>query len=184
MSAIPEHAKRVFKGVIFDVYQWEQEMFDGSIEIFEGLKRPNTVMVIPMIGDRVYYAYQEQPSHEPFLSLLGGRGDEGEAPLETAKRELLEEAGLESDEWVELRKYSIPGKFEWDVYYFVARNCRKTANQSLDCGEKIEIREIDLDGFLLDIVAEHSFREHSFKREVFSAFNPDVAAKLRDEIIG
>lgn len=183
MSRIPSHAARVFKGVIFDVYQWEQEMFDGSTATFECLKRPNTVLVIPMIGDTVYYSRQEQPNKEPFLSLLGGRADEGEEPLETAKRELLEEAGLESDEWLELRKYSIPGKFDWDVYYYVARNCRKTAEQNLDSGEKIEIRETDLDSFLSDIVADPSFREHSFKGEVFSAFNSDVAEKLRDEML-
>ena len=35
---VPKQAKRVFKGVIFDVYQWEQEMFDGTKEIFEKLK--------------------------------------------------------------------------------------------------------------------------------------------------
>jgi len=184
MSRIPAHAERVFKGVIFDVYQWEQEMFDGSTETFEGLKRPNTVLVIPMIGDKVYYSLQEQPAHKPFLSLFGGRGDEGEEPIETAKRELLEESGLESDDWYELRKYSIPGKFEWDVYYYVARNCRKTSEQNLDSGEKIEIREADLDSFLSEIVADPSFRELSFKSEVFSVFNPDVVAKLRDEMLG
>ncbi|KKP89624.1 MAG: NUDIX hydrolase [Candidatus Moranbacteria bacterium GW2011_GWC2_37_73] len=32
---IPEHAKKVFSGTFFDVYQWEQEMFDGSKKIKE-----------------------------------------------------------------------------------------------------------------------------------------------------
>ena len=184
MSRIPSHAECVFKGVIFDVYQWEQEMFDGSTETFECLKRPNTVLVIPMNGDKVYYSVQEQPGKKPFLSLLGGRGDEGEEPLETAKRELMEEAGLESDDWQELRKYSIPGKFEWDVYYFVARDCRKAGDQNLDSGERIEIREANLDRFLFEVVADPSFRELSFKNEVFSAFNLDVVAELRDEMLG
>ena len=44
---IPANAKKVFHGVIFDVYQWEQEMFDGTKEIFEKLKRPDTVVVFP-----------------------------------------------------------------------------------------------------------------------------------------
>ncbi len=38
---IPPNAKRVFKGIIFDVYQWQQKMFDGSKETFEMLKRAN-----------------------------------------------------------------------------------------------------------------------------------------------
>ena len=35
---IPENAKRVFKGIIFDVYQWEQELYNGSKAVFEKLK--------------------------------------------------------------------------------------------------------------------------------------------------
>ncbi len=34
---IPDHATCVFRGMLFDVYQWQQEMFDGSIETFEML---------------------------------------------------------------------------------------------------------------------------------------------------
>jgi len=44
-------SKLVFKGVVFDVYQWEQKMFDGSYEIFEKLKRKDTAMVIPIKKD-------------------------------------------------------------------------------------------------------------------------------------
>lgn len=35
---LPPQAKKVFTGQIFDVYQWEQEMYDGSFETFEMLK--------------------------------------------------------------------------------------------------------------------------------------------------
>ena len=58
---IPDNAKLVFKGVIFDVYQWQQELFDGSQATFEALKRPGTVQVIPTVGDRVLLSYEEQP---------------------------------------------------------------------------------------------------------------------------
>lgn len=61
MSKIPPHAVRVFKGVIFDVYQWEQMLYDGSTTTFECLKRPDTVIVIPLAGEMVYYAEQAQP---------------------------------------------------------------------------------------------------------------------------
>jgi len=32
---VPEEAKLVFKGIIYDVYQWEQKMFDGTFSTFE-----------------------------------------------------------------------------------------------------------------------------------------------------
>jgi hypothetical protein len=62
MAKIPEHAHKVFEGVIFDVYQWEQEMFDGSKATFEMVKRPYTVEVIPvMIDGTIAIAYEQQP---------------------------------------------------------------------------------------------------------------------------
>lgn len=184
MSKIPPHAKRVFQGVIFDVYQWEQELFDGSTATFECLKRPNTLVVIPMAGDKVYYSYQEQPGKPPFLSGFGGRAEEGEEPLETAKRELLEETGFESDDWTQFRKYSAPGKIDWNIYFFIAKNCRKTKDQNLDAGEKIEIRETDIDTFLKEIVTDPQFCEHELKQEILSAFNPEAVAKIKAEIMG
>lgn len=39
MATIPPNAQRVFSGKIFDVYQWPQPLFDGSIATFEVAKR-------------------------------------------------------------------------------------------------------------------------------------------------
>lgn len=42
---IPPEADRVFRGEIYEVYQWSQKMPDGSVKTFEMLRRPDTVMV-------------------------------------------------------------------------------------------------------------------------------------------
>ena len=47
---LPENAKLVFKGIIHDIYQWEQEMFDGSKATFERIRRPDTTAVIAVVG--------------------------------------------------------------------------------------------------------------------------------------
>ena len=95
---LPPHAKLAFKGKIFEVWQWEQEMFDGTTAIFERVKRPNTAQVIPVVGDKILIQTQFQP-HEPkpYTALAGGRCDEGEDPLKETQRELLEETGNASD---------------------------------------------------------------------------------------
>ncbi len=49
MVKIPSHAVKVFSGVIFDVYQWEQELFNGNVSTFEALRRPSTVIIIPVV---------------------------------------------------------------------------------------------------------------------------------------
>ena len=98
---IPENAKLVFKGQIFDVYQWEQELFDGSRATFERLKRPDTAVVFGVLPDgKILLTEQEQPGKPPYIGATGGRIDKGEEPLAAAKRELLEESGYEASEFI------------------------------------------------------------------------------------
>lgn len=139
----------VFKGKIFEVWQWEQKMFDGSIMTFERLRRPGTVQVIATVEDTVLLLTEEQPdSAHPFISLPGGRIDEGEEPLAAAQRELLEETGYASDDWT-LWKEDVPvGKMDWTIYTFIARNCVKEKESHLDAGEKIETHRISFEEFV------------------------------------
>lgn len=150
---IPQVAKKVFQGTIFSVWQWEQEMFDGTTATFEVLKRPNTIEVIATSGDKIYMSRQSQPNKHNYYSLYGGRGEEGEDPLTSAKRELLEESGLESDDWEFIKSYQPVHKIDWEVYLFVARSCKKVAEPKLDSGEKIEEIECTFDEFIK--IVEH-----------------------------
>jgi ADP-ribose pyrophosphatase len=153
---LPPEAKLVFQGKIFGVYQWQQEMFDGSFETFEMLKRPDTVEVIAVDGKTIYLTYQSQPNKHNFYSLLGGRVDEGEEPLAAAKRELLEESGMEADGWELFTTYQPVAKIDWSIHTYIAKNCRKVAEQKLDVGEKIEVKECLFDEFL-DIVLSDTY---------------------------
>ena len=150
-TKIPEKAKRVFKGTIFEVYQWEQEMFDGSTATFEMLKRPNTIEVIAVKGDKIFMNLQSQPNKHNFYSLFGGRGEENEDPQVTAKRELLEESGMESDDWEFVKSYQPVHKIDWEIYLFIARDCKKVSEPKLDPGEKIETLELTFDEFVKKI---------------------------------
>lgn len=152
---IPPQVKRVFKGQIFDVYQWEQEMYDGSTHTFEKIIRPDTVLVIPVTEDgKIIICEQEQPHRDkPYLSLISGRVEEGELPGDCAKRELLEETGYEAEEFILFDKHINSNKIAWTIYTYVAKNCKKVALQKLDPGEKIRCDLISFDEFM-DILAE------------------------------
>ena len=148
---IPENAKKVFKGVIFDVYQWEQEMFDGTRTMFEKLKRPDTTIVFPVLPDgRIILSKQEQPGKLSFIGGCGGRVEEGEDIVESARRELLEESGYEAEEFILWSAQQPIDKMEWAVYVFIAKNIKKVAEISPDSGEKIELMTVTLDE-LIDI---------------------------------
>ncbi len=145
---IPENAKMVFKGKIFEVWQWEQKLFDGTTATFERLKRPNTAKVIPVAGDKILIVDQQQPDTKHFTTVPGGRCDEGEDPLVAAKRELLEETGYMSDDWTLFREENPVGKIEWTIYTYVARNCKKVQEPALDAGEQMTSRLITFDEFI------------------------------------
>lgn len=145
---IPKQAKKVFQGTIFSVYQWEQEMFDGSMETFEMLKRPSTIYIVAVKGDKILISKQSQPNTDSFYSLFGGRGEEGEEPLFTAKRELLEESGMISSDWEFFKSYQPVHKIDWEIHLFIARNCQKTSEPKLDAGERIETLELTFDEFV------------------------------------
>jgi len=145
----PAHAKRVFQGKIFEVWQWEQKMYDGSLQTFEKLKRPDTAQVLATVGNKILIQTEEQPDKQrSFPSIPGGRLDESEAPLAAAKRELLEETGYVSDDWVLWTAIQPVHKIEWTVHTYIARNCVKEKPVSLDAGEKIETRLVDFDEFM------------------------------------
>lgn len=124
-------------------------MYDHSREIFEMLKRPDTVQIIAVAGDKIWVTQEQQPHHNRGLGILGGRVDEGEDSLAAAKRELLEEAGLASDDWELWKTYNAFTKLDWNIHYYIARNCRKVAAPKLDIGgERIKIKKISFEKFI------------------------------------
>ncbi len=122
-------------------------MYDGSTQTFERLKRPNTAQVIPVVGDKILIQKQEQPGRkDPYYSLAGGRCDGDEDPLIAAKRELLEETGLVSNDWTLWTTRTPYNKIVWTIY--TARDCKRKQEPKLDAGERIENILLTFDQFL------------------------------------
>lgn len=178
---IPPHAKRVFRGVIFDVYQWEQEMFDGTRAIFEKLKRPDTVVVFPVLPDgTILLTEQEQPGKSPFIGATGGRVDEGEDILTAAHRELLEESGYTAEKFILWDSRQPISKVEWAIYTFIAKGLKKVSDLDLDAGEKIKLKPVTLDE-LIEIGGHDNFYEKEIAFKLFEAkYNPEKRKELEE----
>ncbi|MBN1275398.1 NUDIX hydrolase [Candidatus Woesearchaeota archaeon] len=156
-AVIPMGARKVFSGVIFDVYQWDQELFDGSHATFEAVRRNDSATVIAVVDDKVVVTREENPGSGSFLSLPCGFVAAGEEPLAAAKRELREEAGLASDDWEHYVTLPVGSKISWDEHVFIARGCREVGEQLLDAGERIEVLSYSWDEFLR-LLSDEGFR--------------------------
>ncbi len=148
---IPENAKKVFSGVLFDVYQWPQKLFDGTTATFERLKRQDSAEIVAIKDRRIMLEEQEQPGKPFFFCLPGGRVEYGEDALEGARRELLEETGFVSNDWSEYSTVQPLHKIDWRIHVFLARDCVFQQEAHLDSGERITLHWVTLDE-LLDLV--------------------------------
>lgn len=144
---VPKQSGLVFKGVIHDVYHWQQKMYDGSYATYEMIKRQDTVKVIAIVDDKIVVVEQTQPdSPNVFYDIPGGRHDhKDETELEAAKRELVEETGLTFSNWKLVDCFQPSDKIEQFVYTFIANELISRSRQSLDNGEKISVHEMSYD---------------------------------------
>ena len=111
--------------------------------------------------------------------------DEGEEPLEAAKRELKEEGGLASENWELYDTFEPMAKFDWNMYLFIARNCKKVAGQHLDAGEKIELMEVSFDEFVQIVQSKEFWGKelalHLFRLEKEGKLNEFKHRLFKDE---
>ncbi len=178
---IPKNAQKVFSGVIFDVFQWKQKMYDNSYKTFEKLKRVDTVMIIPVTqNNKIIITEQQQPGKPKFFGLPGGRAESyNENPLSTASRELLEETGYKAQNY-ELFLSSQPiSKIDWAIYVFIGKNCIKIKKQNLDSGEQIKLKFVNFDEFI-KIVLTDDFQDYEIKEKILQAkINPKKMKNLK-----
>ncbi|NGP75184.1 NUDIX hydrolase [Balneolaceae bacterium YR4-1] len=86
---------------------------------------------------------------EPTLEIPGGMVDEGEEPLQGAKREMLEETGYRSDTWSSLGKVSSnPAIMTNFTHMYLAKNCIFEGAENPDTHERINVHTMPVDDFL------------------------------------
>lgn len=147
---IPEDAELVFSWVRSQVYQWNQELYDGSIRRFESIRFLNGAFVLPILPDgRILLTRQEQPGRSEFISLPGWSFDTpDEDPLECARREMREETGYISSNMDRWMVFYGTNNVHTEVYYYIARDCMQEWDIIWDGGEKIKLFTVSFDEFL------------------------------------
>jgi ADP-ribose pyrophosphatase len=103
------------------------------------------VNVVPITIDGEVVAVEQfrHGSDLTHLEIPGGSTDPrlSETPMAAAQRELLEETGYSSSEWINCGfHYPNPALQTNRMHTFIALNCRKTAEQELDEFEDLTVR--------------------------------------------
>jgi 8-oxo-dGTP pyrophosphatase MutT (NUDIX family) len=183
---IPDTAKKVFEGITFSIWQWEQEQFDGSYKTFEMASKRDSATMVVLVGNKVLLSEEEQPGRPSFISLPAGELDLGEEDiLLAAKRELAKETGYTGGEWEHWYCSGLGSRISYANHFYIVRNPQKTQEQHLDPGgEKITVRMESFDG-LIALKDEPRFRNKDFVHILEKAsFDPEYKEQIRKKLWG
>ena len=118
-------SEHIFHGYAFDVHTDQVRMPEGTVAKRDVVEHMGAVAVLAIDDDdRVSMVYQyRHPIRQNLLELPAGLLDvDGEPALDTAKRELFEEAALRASDWqVLVDLHTSPGTTSEAIRVFLAR---------------------------------------------------------------
>lgn len=137
-----QEARCVFKGVRFDVCTLEVNKGTSRSFRRDVVLHPGAVVILPILDEQniVLIRNKRFAVGDTLLELPAGTLELGEPPLDTAKREIIEEIGYQAEEVVPLFQfYPTPGFCTEKMYAFVARKL-KHVGQQLEETEEITVQ--------------------------------------------
>ena len=152
--------KSIYQGTVVDLNIETIQLPNGRTVSLEIVRHPGGAAVVALDPDhRVCMLRQYRHAAGGWIwELPAGKLDPGESPLETARRELEEEAGLRADTWQTLgRMVSTPGFCDEIIHLFLAQSLTKVAarteaHELLECHwiPWVQVSDWALDGTLID----------------------------------
>jgi ADP-ribose pyrophosphatase len=108
---------------IFAIVEQSLRLPSGRAAVRQVVHHPGAVVIMPQLEDRslLLIAQYRFAVGETLLEFPAGTLEPGEAPLECARRELIEETGYRADHWHPLGMiYSSPGFCDERLHLFLA----------------------------------------------------------------
>ncbi|MEP7061376.1 MAG: NUDIX hydrolase [Betaproteobacteria bacterium] len=131
----------VFDGKLLHVRRDRVRLPDGGEATREYIVHPGAVMIVPRLADGRYVMARQfrYPLGRVFLEFPAGKIDPGEAPLDTARRELQEEAGYAAAQWRRLGVIHPVISYSTEFIELWQADALTPVGSKLDDGEFLEI---------------------------------------------
>jgi ADP-ribose pyrophosphatase len=145
----------------FDIVREDVKLPDGTETDFDYLSEGESVVILPFTpeGEVVLIDEWRQAVKRVNRGLPAGSMERDEEPAAAAQRELAEETGYEAEAVTHLTSVEPANGFADAVFhYFLAEDCKPTAEQDLDYNESISVRTAKFDD-LLDRAREGDLRD-------------------------
>jgi ADP-ribose pyrophosphatase len=140
------NSRAAYRGRLLKVNEDEVSLPDGGKALREYVVHPGAAIILPLFDDGSVLLERQfrYPLGQHFYELPAGKLEPNEPPLETARRELLEETGYEAAEWRELgRFHPCIGYSNEQIDFFLARKLEFKGTR-LDEGEFLETLRVPL----------------------------------------
>jgi 8-oxo-dGTP pyrophosphatase MutT (NUDIX family) len=136
----PLGGETVFDGETLTVRVERFRYPDGDVVEREIVRRVDAAAIVAYDDAHVWLVRQPREAILQYtLEVPAGKVDEGESPLQAARRELAEEIGCESEHWTEIETYHpSSGYSDEAVHLFAATGLRESDTEPIP-GERIEI---------------------------------------------
>lgn len=138
-------SETVFKGKLLEVRKDRVLLPNGQESLREYIVHPGAVVVLAFLDNgRLLFERQfRYPLRRVFLELPAGKIDPGEAIIDTARRELLEETGFTAREWEYLGvMHPCIGYSDERIEIFAARGLTLVSEKQLDHNEFLDVIEL------------------------------------------
>jgi ADP-ribose pyrophosphatase len=184
MKKIPEHAKKVFEGKRFCVWQWDQELFDGTHKIFESVTRDDVSTVVAVTKEKkLLFLKEQQSGKEVMYTFPSGTLEVDDTPEACAVRELKEETGYETSTITHWFTQSAGNSVLYDYHIFIAKDVTKAGEQHLDPGERISVEELTLEE-ILERIEEIHFKNFALYPILLKAKYDESSRKELKDLLG
>ncbi len=138
-------------GGMLTVKRDEVRLSNGNLSQREFVLHPGAVVVVPMLtnGNVILERQFRYPLQKVFIELPAGKIDQGEEPLMTGQRELLEETGYSASDWFNLGCQHPCIGYSNEVIHMYLATGLTAGEHHRDADEALDVFDVPFDECLL-----------------------------------